>query len=199
MTSEDSGGSPSTLADALARACQGRSAAPFLLGEGDATDSTYGDVHRRSDQFAAGLLAAGVRAGDRIAIAAPNSPEWVVTWFAAAKIGAVLVTLNVAYREREFEYMLNQSATTMLVCVDEHRDFDFVEFLEGLRDRLPTVRHFVTLGRRTLEGGVGWSDLLVGGARRRADPASVGRRPARRSRSACCTRPGPPATRRARC
>lgn len=161
MTAEPSGDSPSTLADALAAACRGRSTAPFLLGEDGAADATYNDVHRRSDRFAAGLLAAGVRAGDRIAVAAPNSPEWIVTWFAAAKIGAVLVTLNVAYREREFEYMLNQSATTVLVCVDEHRGFDFVEFLEGLRDRLPTVRHFVTLGPRTLEGGVSWSDLLV--------------------------------------
>ncbi len=153
---------PSTLPAALARACRDHSAAPFLLGE-DGVDWTFADVDQHSDRLAAGLLAAGLRPGDRIAVAAPNSPEWVVTWFAAAKIGAVLVTLNVAYREREFEYMLNQSSTTMLVCVDEHRDFDFVEFLEGLRDRTPTVRHFVTLGKRTVEGGVGWSDLLVEG------------------------------------
>ena len=149
-----------TLPAALARACRDRATAPFVLVE-EGADWTYGDLDRRSDQLAAGLQKAGIQPGDRIAIAAPNSPVWIVTWFAAAKLGAVLVTLNVAYREREFEYMLNQSGSSMLICIDEFRDFDFVEFLEGLRHRLPTVRHFVTLGGRTVEGGIGWNDLLV--------------------------------------
>ncbi len=152
--------SAATLPAALAQVCRARASVPFLLVE-EGTDWTYRDVDHRSDQLAAGLLAVGVRPGDRIAIAAPNSPEWIVTWFAAAKLGVVLVTLNVAYREREFEYMLNQSGSSMLICIDEFRGFDFVEFLEGLRRQIPTVRHFVTLGRRTVPGGVRWNELLV--------------------------------------
>src|SRR5688500_2950815 len=95
-----------TLPAALSHACPDHSAAPLPPGE-DGAGCTYAAVDRRSDQLAAGRTAAGLRPGDRIAIAAPNCSEWIVTWFAAAKIVAVLVTLNVAYREREFEYMLN--------------------------------------------------------------------------------------------
>src|SRR5699024_7802667 len=106
-------GVPSTIS-ALLRARSLQVDAPFLLC-GD-RDWTYGEFSSAVDAFAAGLLGIGIGNGDRIAIATPNCAEWLITWHAAVRIGAVLVTLNVVYREREFEFMLNHSGAEMLVC-----------------------------------------------------------------------------------
>ena len=133
--------------------------APYLLCLD--RDWSYAEFSRAVDELAAGLLAAGIRRGDRIAIAAPNSAQWLITWFAVTKIGAILVTLNVAYREREFDYMLNQSAAVMLVCSARDGDFDFVDFVQKLRKRIPTVRHYVFLGDDGFAGSHRWEDLLI--------------------------------------
>jgi acyl-CoA synthetase (AMP-forming)/AMP-acid ligase II len=122
---------------------------------------TYGDFSDAVDRFASGLLALGVSKGDRVAIAAPNSPEWLITWFAAARIGAILVTLNVAYREREFDYMLNQSSAKMLVICAKDGDFDFVAFVDELRSRIPTVEHFVFVHGNGFEGSRRWEDVAT--------------------------------------
>jgi len=122
-------------------------------------DWSYGDFSRAVDEFAAGLISMGINKGDRIAIAAPNSAQWLITWFAAAKIGAILVTLNVAYREREFGYMLNQSAAIMLICCSRDGDFDFVEFVQGLRPRIPTVCHYIFLGDDGFAGSHRWDEI----------------------------------------
>lgn len=136
-----------------------RAAAPFLLCPDQ--NWSYGQFAEQVDQFAAGLLSLGITRHDRIAIAAPNSAQWLITWFAAAKIGAVLVTLNVAYRDREFDYMLNQSGAVMLVCCAQDNGFDFVEFLQGLRPRIPSVQHFVFLDGDGFDGSHRWDDLVL--------------------------------------
>jgi acyl-CoA synthetase (AMP-forming)/AMP-acid ligase II len=130
---------------------------PFLLCLD--RDWTYGDFSRAVDEFAAGLMSMGINKGDRIAIAAPNSAQWLITWSASAKIGAILVTLNVAYREREFEYMLNQSAASMLICCSRDGDFDFVDFVQGLRPRIPTVCHYIFLGDDGFAGSHRWDEI----------------------------------------
>ncbi len=107
---------------------------------------TYAEFEHAVGDVARGLLQLGIARGDRIAIAAPNSAEWLITWFATVEVGASLVTLNVAYREREFDFMLNQSGAVMLVTSAQDGGFDFVSFLDRLRPRIPTVRHFVFLG-----------------------------------------------------
>ncbi|PYE15984.1 fatty-acyl-CoA synthase [Williamsia limnetica] len=132
---------------------------PFLLCPDQSL--SYGQFAEQVDQFAAGLLSLGITRHDRIAIAAPNSAQWLITWFAAAKIGAVLVTLNVAYRDREFDYMLNQSGAVMLVCCTSDNNFDFVEFLQGLRPRIQAVRHFVFLSGEGFAGSHRWEDLVT--------------------------------------
>lgn len=84
-----------TLSGGLQSACAAHATAPFLLTA--ARDWTYGEIEEAVAQLASAILATGVHRGERIAIAAPNSAEWVITWFAAARIGCPLVTLNVAY------------------------------------------------------------------------------------------------------
>src|SRR5215813_6962177 len=92
-----------------------------------------------SRRIARGLLDLGVEAGDRVALWAPNIPEWVVLQFALAKIGAVLVTVNTSLRANEIEYLLKQSETSTLVTVAGVRDVDYVETIYDVVPELRTA------------------------------------------------------------
>lgn len=122
---------------------------------------SYVEIDDRSDRVATGWLRLGLGHGDRIAIAATNSPDWIVAHFAAAKIGAVLVTLNVAYREREFIYMLTQSGARALVCDAQSNGFEFGPFLDQLRPDIPAVEHLFFLGGDEESGRPRWADLAA--------------------------------------
>lgn len=149
---------PTTLPGLLSDALPGHESLFLLCSD---RKWTYAEFSRTVDSLASGLLLLGIRRGDRVAIAAPNSAQWLLTWFAVTKIGAILVTLNVAYREREFRFMLNQSGAVMLISCARDGEFDFVDFLDELRPRIPTVSHYVFLGERGFEGSRRWDDLLV--------------------------------------
>jgi len=75
---------------------------------------TYAQLRERVDEFAVALLGFGVQKGDRVGIWSPNNAEWVMTQFATAKVGAILVNVNPAYRVQELEYALNQSGMSLL-------------------------------------------------------------------------------------
>src|SRR5207302_4678261 len=77
--------------------------------------ATYAQLWEQTGQAARGLLARGVQKGDRVGIWSPNRYEWVVAQYATARIGAILVNINPAYRTSELEYALNQSGTTFLL------------------------------------------------------------------------------------
>ena len=72
-----------------------------------------------------------------------NQPEWLYTYFAASKIGATVVALNVRYRDVELEYMLNQSETKVLVTITDLAGFDYTAFFDSFRKKIPTVTDFV--------------------------------------------------------
>ena len=76
---------------------------------------TWRELSERVDAAARGLMAIGVGAGEKIALWAPNCPQWIVFMFAAAKIGAVLITVNTNYQETELRYLLRQSGCETLV------------------------------------------------------------------------------------
>ncbi|MGF7120455.1 class I adenylate-forming enzyme family protein [Rhodococcus sp. AG1013] len=122
---------------------------------------SYAEIDEQSDRVATGWLRLGLGHGDRIAIAATNSPHWIVAHLAAAKIGAVLVTLNVVYREREFTHMLTQSGARALICDAESNGFEFGPFLDQLRPDIPTVEHLVFLGGDEAPGRRRWADLAA--------------------------------------
>src|SRR3546814_3681069 len=77
------------------------------------------------DRLARALMAAGVDVGDRVGIWAPNCAQWTMTQFAAARIGAILVNINPAYRTHEFAYAINQSGVCLLVSAVEHKTADY--------------------------------------------------------------------------
>src|SRR5215510_80361 len=101
---------------------------------------TYEQLLREVNRAARALLALGVERGDRVGIWSANTAEWVITQYAAAKVGAILVNINPAYRLRELEYALNQSGISVLVAAREFRKTDYVAMLVALMPELSTAR-----------------------------------------------------------
>jgi fatty-acyl-CoA synthase len=115
---------------------------------------TYAELGAEVDRCARGLLAAGVRRGDRVGIWSPNNAEWVVVQFATAKIGAILVNVNPSYRATELEYALDQSGCSTLILAPGFKDADYVELVSSVRT--PALRRRIVLGSE-------WEELLSGG------------------------------------
>ncbi|MFN8925230.1 MAG: AMP-binding protein [Rhodospirillales bacterium] len=119
---------------------------------------TYRELLGEADRFAAGRLALGVRRGDRVGIWSPNNAEWVVTQFATARIGAILVNINPAYRTSELEYCLNKVGCSVLIFAERFKTSDYVAMVRELAPetgttgdelraaRLPHLRRLVTIG-----------------------------------------------------
>src|SRR5689334_1053119 len=98
---------------------------------------SYAELKREVDALALGLLAAGIAKGDRVGIWAPNRAEWTITQFATAKIGAILVNINPAYRTSELEYVMRQSGLRNLVCAPRLKSSDYVGMVNELIPELP--------------------------------------------------------------
>ena len=105
---------------------------------------TYSEFRDDVDTFARSLIALGVKPGDHVAIWATNVPQWFITFWATTKIGAVLVTVNTAYKIYEAEYLLRQSDTHTLVMIDGYKDSDYVAIIKELCPELETAE-----GRKT--------------------------------------------------
>jgi fatty-acyl-CoA synthase len=131
---------------------------------------TFQQLQRRARQVAAGLLARGIDAGDRVAVAAANQAEWLELFFGATWIGAVVVTLNVRYRASELEYMLNQAGVRLVLSTAKTDTVDFEAFYPAFRFRVPTVEHVLFLGGSG--AGEKYAELLV----EPADDAELDRR-----------------------
>ncbi len=93
---------------------------------------TYTEFRDDVDTFARALIAMGVKRGDHVAIWATNVPAWYITFWATVKIGAVLVTVNTAYKIHETQYLLSQSDTHTLVMVDGYKDANYVDIIKGI-------------------------------------------------------------------
>jgi fatty-acyl-CoA synthase len=130
---------------------------------------TWGQLEAEAERVACGLLEQGVTKGDRVGIWAPNCAEWAVIQFATAKIGAILVNINPAYRISEVEYALNKVGCGALVTAARFRTSDYIAMLRELGpERLPHLKLMVALGEERHEGFVAWDDL-----RAEADPARL--------------------------
>ena len=121
---------------------------------------TYAEFREEVDRFARALVSLGVKAGSKVAVWATNLPAWYITFWATTRIGAVLVTVNTAYKIHEAEYLLRQSDTHTLVMIDSCLDSNYQEIIntlcpeikdtvpgEPLRaKRLPFLRNVITVG-----------------------------------------------------
>ena len=124
------------------------------------------------DQHARALMALGVQPGDRLGIWAPNCAEWCITQFASAKVGAILVNINPAYRSSELDYALGQSGCRWVICADAFKTSDYHAMLQGLLpglangqpgalncERFPELRGVVSLALSPPPGFLAWHAL----------------------------------------
>ena len=135
---------------------------------------TYEQFRRDVDECAAALISLGVKAGDHVAVWATNVPQWFITFWATTKIGAVLVTVNTAYKIHEIEYLLRQSDTHTLVMIEYCKDINYKSIIEELcpelknlkpgtplySKNLPFLRNVVTVGFN-MEGCLDWEQMLA--------------------------------------
>ncbi|WP_119271041.1 AMP-binding protein [Taklimakanibacter deserti] len=121
---------------------------------------TYDELKRKVDDFAAGLLALGLEPGDRVGIWSPNNAEWVVTQFATAKAGLILVNINPAYRLAEADYALNKVECKALVTASQFKTSDYVGMLNELSsgNRLPHLKTIIRIGGESA-GMLGFADV----------------------------------------
>ena len=120
---------------------------------------TYRQFDADSDALARGLLAAGIGTRDRVGIWAPNCAEWVLLQFATAKIGAILVNINPAYRSHELSYVLRQAGVRLLVSAERFKTSDYRAMIDEVRGDLPGLERVIYLGAPE------WDELLAAGAR----------------------------------
>ena len=142
---------------------------------------SYGELGSRVDDFAAGLLALGLEPGDRVGIWSPNNAEWVITQFATAKAGLVLVNINPAYRLTEVEYALNKVGCKALITADHFKTSDYVGMLRELAPelnrsapghlsaaRLPSLAAVIRIGADERPGMFRFADIMAAGGERHA-------------------------------
>jgi fatty-acyl-CoA synthase len=169
-------------------ACAKWSARPALVVRHQKVRLSYGELHQAVDKLAAGLLTLGLEPGDRIGIWSPNNSEWVLTQFATAKAGLILVNINPSYRVAELEYALNKVGCKALILAERFKTSDYIGMLRELAPelaqtmpgkletaRLPSLRSVVLLGEGWQPGTFRFFEVLgrggVAEAQRIADLA----------------------------
>ena len=135
---------------------------------------TYREFQQRVNRLAAGLLKLGLKPGDRIGIWSQNNSEWVLTQFATAKAGLVMVNINPAYRRSELEYVLGKVGCSALILSPAFKSSNYIEIVEDVipeikhtrtgmlnAPHLPSLKHLIRMGRDKTAGMLNFDDLLT--------------------------------------
>lgn len=134
---------------------------------------TYSEFNSICNSVAKSFMKMGIKKGDHVAMWATNVPEWLITLFATAKIGAVLVTVNTNYKIFELEYLLKQSDSSTLVLIDGFKDSNYVQILNELcpelkeskpgefnSEKLPFLKNVISVSENKYPGMFSWSELM---------------------------------------
>jgi fatty-acyl-CoA synthase len=164
-----------TIGDALADAAQRYAGRSALVSKHQKISWTYEELNQRVDKFAAGLLAMGLRAGDRVGVWAPNCAEWIVAQYATARAGIIQVNINPAYRLHELEYVLNAVACKGLISAAQFKSSDYIDMLYRLAPeiktsapgklqskKMPHLHWLIRLGEEKSDGFLNFSDVSAG-------------------------------------
>ncbi|MBC9955558.1 AMP-binding protein [Yimella sp. cx-51] len=116
---------------------------------------TYAELQVDVDKLARAMLAIGINKGDRVGIWAPNCSEWVLVQYATAKVGAILVNINPAYRAHELKYVLKQAGISWLFAVSEFKNSNYAQMVEGVRHDCPDLQDAIYFGTQE------WDALLA--------------------------------------
>src|SRR5947209_850183 len=117
---------------------------------------SYAELVERVDRLARGLVAAGLRSGDRMGVWAPNCAEWALVQYASARAGVILVNINPAYRTSELEYVLCQSGCRLLVAAPAFKTSDYAAMIEEVAPSCPELKQTVLFGTPQ------WEELAAG-------------------------------------
>jgi fatty-acyl-CoA synthase len=147
-----------TIGDNFERTVRRDPAAEALVDLASDRRWTYGELNAEVDRIGRGLMAFGIGAGERVGIWAPNCAEWTIVQYATAKIGAILVNINPAYRTHELAYVLNQAGVRTLISATAFNTSDYVAMIDDVRPQCEALREVIFLGTDD------WDDL-----ERRAD------------------------------
>jgi fatty-acyl-CoA synthase len=165
-----------TVGQFFDRACTRWAERPALIVRHQKVRMSYAELGAAVERLACGLVALGLQPGDRIGIWSPNTSEWVLTQFATAKAGLILVNINPAYRIAELEYALNKVACKALILASRFKTSDYIGMLRELAPelghatkgklesaRLPALRTVVTLGNEEHPGAFRFDEILACG------------------------------------
>lgn len=165
--------SDDTIPALLARAVEANPEGDAVAFREQGIRWTWRQFADQVDRLATGLLAHGIARGDRVGIWSPNRAEWLVTQFATARIGAILVNINPAYRQAELEYALNKACVKMLITAANFKSSDYLRMLLALAPelaqcapgqlraaRLQHLRFVVRMGTERTDGMLSYNDLL---------------------------------------
>jgi len=165
-----------TIGHALERAARAWGDRTALISRAQGVRWTWRELRDRADAFAAGLLALGLRRGDRIGIWSLNRAEWALTQFAAARAGLVLVTINPAYRLSELEFALNKVGCAALVTATGFKNSDYIGMVKTLAPelatsvpgklsaaRLPHLRIVIQIGGPPVAGAIPFDEVAARG------------------------------------
>jgi fatty-acyl-CoA synthase len=157
-----------TIGENLRRTARRFAERPALVSRQQRLRWSYGELDDRVDRLASGLLAAGIEKGDRVGTWAPNCVEWTLVQYATARIGAIQVNVNPAYRTHELAYALRQSAAKLLIAAPEFKGSDYRAMAADVRDECPALEAAIFLGDPE------WEALAAS----EADPAALAERAA---------------------
>jgi fatty-acyl-CoA synthase len=162
-----------TIGDNLRRIAAAHPASEALVDVPSGARWTYAGLDADTDAVALGLTTLGIGKGDRVGIWAPNCAEWVLIQYATAKIGAILVNINPAYRSHELGYVLAQSGVRLLISAERFRTSDYRGMVGEVRDGLTGLEREIYLGTAD------WTALVEAGrAALAAAPGELARRAA---------------------
>ncbi|MCY1276453.1 3-[(3aS,4S,7aS)-7a-methyl-1,5-dioxo-octahydro-1H-inden-4-yl]propanoyl:CoA ligase [compost metagenome] len=166
--------SDQTIPALLARTVAANPDGPAVVFREHGVRWNWAEFSDQVDRLASGLLQRGIQPGDRVGIWAPNRPEWVVTQFATARIGAILVNINPAYRQAELEYALNKAGVRMLITAARFKSSDYLATLQALAPelaeaepgalraaRLARLQWVVRMGAEATPGMLNYDALLA--------------------------------------
>ena len=135
-----------TLSQVLSQTAARYPQRPVIVDNGKRI--TYEELNARVDRLARGLIELGVEKGDKVGLWMPNIPEWVIAYFAIARIGAVVVPMNTRYKPHEVSYILDNSEATTLFMVDAFVGIDYREMIADVRRQLPLLKNVIVVGEK---------------------------------------------------
>ena len=154
-----------TIGTCLDRICEHFADREALISRHQGLRYTYRQLKLEVENAARGMISIGVEKGDRVGVWSPNCAEWLIAQYALAKVGAIMVNINPAYRLRELEHALTQSSVSVMVAARGFRNSDYAAMIDELAPRLPALKQTVYLGNERRGSAMTWDDLIENGKR----------------------------------